>query len=117
MSRDGRPVSELSTAIDSANKGEADANPSLPSSSSSKPAKGQKRVEWDEENLKVHELNVLRGEYGTMRIEEPKTPFAAPGKPRLDSMTSLSLSFSFSLRASGGNESFADLNSGDICFC
>mmetsp|Transcript_13803 Transcript_13803/g.26506 ORF Transcript_13803/g.26506 Transcript_13803/m.26506 type:complete len:158 (+) Transcript_13803:46-519(+) len=41
----------------------------------------QKHVEWDEENLRVHELNVLRGEYGTMRIEEPKTPFVAPASP------------------------------------
>ena len=48
--------------------------------STSGTAPQQKHVEWDEENLRVHELNVLRGEYGTMRIEEPKTPFVAPGK-------------------------------------
>ncbi|QDZ20583.1 hypothetical protein HOP50_04g31030 [Chloropicon primus] len=41
----------------------------------------EKKVEWDEENLREHELSVLRGEYGTMKIDEPKTPFAAPGSP------------------------------------
>ena len=41
----------------------------------------ERRVEWDEDNLRTHEESVLRGEYGTMKIDEPKTPFAAPGSP------------------------------------
>ncbi len=43
-------------------------------------AEQERHVEWDEANLREHELSVLRGEYGTMRIDEPKTPFVA-GSP------------------------------------
>ena len=41
----------------------------------------KKKVYFDESNLKEHEDCVKRGEYGTMKIEEPKTPFARPASP------------------------------------
>ena len=44
------------------------------------PAK-RRNVKWDEENLRRHEVSVARGEYGTMSIDEPKTPFAVPASP------------------------------------